>query len=118
LDENEFAVIKTRIEPNSKEYYEAQILANTTANKNFNLDNDLIEVILDEFDINIEDVGVEIVEVEINYEPSLLPNTNYSDVTKEQIQKEAEKLATQMIRHRSKIECICPSCGEEFEIDE
>jgi len=59
LKENEFAVIKTNIKPNSKEYYEAQILANTTANKNFNLDNDLIEEIVEEFDIDIEEIGFE-----------------------------------------------------------
>jgi len=117
LAPNEFAVIKTNIKPNTKEYYEAQILANTTAHNNFNLDNDLIDEIAVEFDINIEEVGVEVVEAEINYEPILLPDTNYSDVTKEQIQKEAEKLASQMIRHKNKIECICPNCGEEFEID-
>jgi DNA modification methylase len=63
LKDNEFAVIKTKIEPNTKEYYEAQILANTTANKNFNLDTDLIEEIVEEFDIDVEEVGVEIVEL-------------------------------------------------------
>jgi hypothetical protein len=72
LKDNEFAVIKTKIEPNTKEYYEAQILANTTANKNFNLDTDLIEEISIEFDIDIEDVGVEIVELENKPDYSLL----------------------------------------------
>ncbi len=60
LKENEYPVIVTDIENNSKEYFEAQILANTTANKNFNLDIEMIEVIAEEFDIDIEDVGVEI----------------------------------------------------------
>ena len=60
LKDNEFAVIKTKIEPNTKEYYESQILANTTANKNFNLDTELIEEIAVEFDIDIKEVGVEI----------------------------------------------------------
>jgi site-specific DNA-methyltransferase (adenine-specific) len=64
LAPDEFAVIKTNIKPNSKEYYEAQILANTTANKNFNLDMDLINEIVEEFDIDVEEVGVEIVEDE------------------------------------------------------
>lgn len=53
----------------------------------------------------------------INYEPELMPNTNYSDITSEQIQKEAERLANEMIKERSKIDCICPECGAEFEID-
>lgn len=60
LKDNEFAVIKTKIEPNTKEYFEAQILANTTANKNFNLDNEMIDVIVEEFDIDEEEVGVEL----------------------------------------------------------
>ena len=64
LKENEYPVIVTDIENNSKEYFEAQILANTTANKNFDLDIEMIEVIAEEFDIDIEEVGVEVVEVE------------------------------------------------------
>ena len=62
LKENEYPVIVTDIENNSKEYFEAQILANTTANKNFDLDIEMIEVIAEEFDIDIEEVGVEVVE--------------------------------------------------------
>jgi chromosome condensin MukBEF ATPase and DNA-binding subunit MukB len=60
LAENEYPVIVTEIEDNTKEYYEAQILANTTANKNFNLDIEVIEVVAEEYDIEIEEVGVEI----------------------------------------------------------
>jgi hypothetical protein len=60
LAENEYPVIVTEIEDNTKEYFEAQILANTTANKNFNLDIEVIEVIAEEYDIEIEEVGVEI----------------------------------------------------------
>ncbi len=63
---NEYPVILTDIENNSKEYYEAQILANTTANKNFNLDTELIEEIAVEFDIDIEEVGVEVEETDFN----------------------------------------------------
>jgi ParB-like chromosome segregation protein Spo0J len=64
LQENEFAVIKTKIQPNTKEYYEAQILANTTANKNFKLDRELVAEIVEEFDIDIEEVGVEVLETD------------------------------------------------------
>jgi hypothetical protein len=64
LAENEYPVIVTEIEDNTKEYFEAQILANTTANKNFNLDIEVIEVIAEEYDIEIEEVGVEIEKVE------------------------------------------------------
>ena len=64
LKENEYPVIVTDIENNSKEYFEAQILANTTANKNFDLDIEMIEVIAEEFDSDIEEIGVDVVEVE------------------------------------------------------
>lgn len=77
LKDNEFAVIKTKIEPNTKEYFEAQILANTTANKNFNLDTELIDIIAEEFDIDIEEVGIEVEEVEDYNE------TDYSRKNKE-----------------------------------
>jgi len=72
LADNEFAVLKTKIKPNSKQYYEAQILANTTANKNFNLDIEEIEILSEEFDIDIEEVGVEIMELENEPDYSLL----------------------------------------------
>lgn len=62
LEANEYPVILTDIENNTKQYFEAQILANTTANKNFDLDNELIEEIAFEFDIDIEEVGVEVEE--------------------------------------------------------
>ncbi len=76
LKENEYPVIVTDIENNSKEYFEAQILANTTANKNFDLDIEMIEVIADEFDIDIEEIGVDVVENNYN-------DTDYSDKNKE-----------------------------------
>jgi hypothetical protein len=75
LAENEYPVIVTEIEDNTKEYYEAQILANTTANKNFNLDIEVIEVIAEEYDIEIEEVGVD-----IDYSTSEI---DYSDKNKE-----------------------------------
>ena len=76
LKENEYPVIVTDIENNSKEYFEAQILANTTANKNFDLDIEMIEVIAEEFDIDIEEIGVEVVQNDYN-------DTDYSDKNKE-----------------------------------
>jgi hypothetical protein len=51
---------RTDIKSGTKMFHEASILANTTAHKNFNLDTELIEEIAVEFDIDIEDVGVEI----------------------------------------------------------
>jgi len=60
LEKDEFAVLETDIENDTKQYYEAQIMANTTANKNFDLDIEMIDVIAEEFDIDIEEVGVDI----------------------------------------------------------
>lgn len=79
LAENEYPVIVTDIQDNTKQYYEAQILANTTANKNFNLDTELIEEIAVEYDIDIEEVGVD-VEVE---EVEDYNETDYSQKNKE-----------------------------------
>lgn len=52
------------------------------------------------------------------YLPATAPETNYGDITKEQIEKEAQRLANQMLKERmKKIECICPECGAEFSLD-
>lgn len=53
---------------------------------------------------------------DIDFEPTLDPTTNYSEITKEQIEREAKKLAEQMIKESKNVEVICPSCGEEFEV--
>jgi hypothetical protein len=72
LEQNEYPVIVTGIEDNTKEYFEAQILANTTAKNNFNLDSELIEEIAVEFDIEVEEIGVEVVELENEPDYSIL----------------------------------------------
>jgi DNA modification methylase len=64
LAENEYPVILTAIENNTKQYFEAQILANTTANKNFDLDIEEIEVIAEEYDIDIEEIGIDVEEID------------------------------------------------------
>ena len=51
-----------------------------------------------------------------DYEPNLAPMTTYDDVTKEEIEREAQKLAVKMIQEQKGTEVICPECGEEFEI--
>jgi DNA modification methylase len=62
-DGTEAIIIKrTDIESNTKKFHEASILANTTAHKNFNLDYDVIDEIVEEFDIDVVEVGVEVVE--------------------------------------------------------
>ena len=78
LQQNEYPVIVTDIENNSKKYFEAQILANTTANKNFNLDNELIEEIAVEYDIDVEDLNLDIepILIQINQHLSI-PHFNH-----------------------------------------
>jgi hypothetical protein len=72
LESDEYPVIVTDIEDNSKQYFEAQILANTTANKNYNLDNELIEEIAIEYELEIEEIGVDVVEFESEPDYSIL----------------------------------------------
>ena len=52
-----------------------------------------------------------------DFKPSLEPTTNYSDITKEQIQKEASRLAEKMFKEQVTKDIICPDCGHEFSID-
>ncbi len=102
LDDDEFAVLKTKIKANSKEYYEAQILANTTGHKNYNLDIEQIEVIAEEYGIDIEEMGVDIEEridnaedgEEIHFEQSvqLIPPQEYILIMAEPNSEEWEEL--------------------------
>lgn len=52
---------RTDIESDTKKFYEASILANTTAKKNIDFDIEVIENIATDFDIDIEDLGVDII---------------------------------------------------------
>ena len=51
---------RTDIESNTKEFYEASILANTTAKKNIDFDIEVIESLGVEYDIDVVDLGVDI----------------------------------------------------------
>jgi len=53
---------------------------------------------------------------DIDYDPNLSPDTQYSEITREQIEKEAKKLAEQMLKESKNIEVVCPHCSEEFEV--
>lgn len=80
------------------------------------------ELLANEWDsVELEEWGLNVpkflMDNDIDFEPNLIPETNYSDITKEQIQKEAEKLANQMLKSKKVIDCICPNCGNEFEIN-
>jgi len=52
------------------------------------------------------------------YEPNLIPETSYSDITKAEIQKEAERLANKMLENSSQklTDIMCPHCLKEFSI--
>jgi ParB-like chromosome segregation protein Spo0J len=77
------------------------------------------DIIANEWDAEeLSDWGLNIPNFEKeSYNPILDPSTNYTDITKEEIQKEAERLANQMLKEKRKIQCMCPECGTEFEID-
>ena len=53
---------RTDIESDTKQFYEASILANTTAKKNIDFDIEVIESLGVEYDIDIVDLGVDIVD--------------------------------------------------------
>ncbi|QDP56697.1 MAG: hypothetical protein Unbinned3205contig1001_32 [Prokaryotic dsDNA virus sp.] len=53
---------------------------------------------------------------DIDYEPTLNPDTEYSDVTKEEIEKKAKQLAEQMVQELKNTEVICPNCQHEFNV--
>jgi hypothetical protein len=53
---------------------------------------------------------------EQSFEPILKPNTNYLDVTKEQIEEKAKEMAREMVKTQVLKEVMCPDCGCEFKI--
>ncbi len=61
--------------------------------------------------------GVDVWQAEdIDYEPSLSPTTDYSDVTREEIEREAKKLADEMIKEMKNVSVMCPECNAEFDV--
>ncbi len=53
---------RTDIESDTKQFYEASILANTTSKKNIDFDMEVIDILVEEFDIDVVDLGVDIVD--------------------------------------------------------
>tara|TARA_B100001250_G_C19770412_1_gene776881 strand:- start:503 stop:1033 length:531 start_codon:yes stop_codon:yes gene_type:complete len=53
---------------------------------------------------------------EIDFNPSLEPETKYSDITKEEIEKKAKELANAMIKEGNNVEVMCPECQAEFQV--
>lgn len=60
LNKDEYIVLETDIEPETKEYYEAQILANTTSIKNVVIDVPNANVITNKYNIDKEEVGLKV----------------------------------------------------------
>ncbi len=50
------------------------------------------------------------------FSPNIAPNFNESQLTQEIIAKKEQELENQMIKASKKIQVVCPTCGEEFEI--
>lgn len=74
-------------------------------------------VIKDDWSTNvITDWGLDI-EINQEFQPFLFPGLDTTEVTREEMQKEAKKLAEQMNKDKSFEEVICPNCGEEFSIE-
>lgn len=55
---------------------------------------------------------------EDSFEPNFNPESTYSDVTAEEIEKQAQKLAIQMLKEKQGKDVICPSCLHEFQLHE
>lgn len=53
---------------------------------------------------------------DIDYEPTLNPDTLYSDVTKEEIEKKAKELASAMLKEMNNVDIMCPECNHEFKV--
>ena len=53
---------------------------------------------------------------DIDFNPSLEPETKYSDITKEEIEKKAKELANAMLKEGNNVEVMCPECNAEFQI--
>jgi len=67
LSDNEYPVIvRNDIEDDTDTYYKAQILANTTAHQNYNLDIEDVEAVAEEYGLELEELGIEIEEKEID----------------------------------------------------
>jgi len=92
LEDNEYPVIQTDL--SGEKRVKAALYANTVAKHNLNFDNDLIqEIAVEQYNIDIEEIGVEI----INYDQNIESNENRDSNQKQR-------------------DFICPECGHEFSI--
>ena len=89
LAENEYPVIvRNDIEDDTDTYYKAQILANTTAHQNYNIDLEEVEAVAEEYGFELEELGVEIEENEYNYNDTEASVTEDKEV---QVHRELSK---------------------------
>lgn len=113
LADNEYPVIvRNDIEDDTDTYYKAQILANTTAHQNYNLDIEDVVAVADEYGFELEELGIEIEEKEINNSgDSFNEDELIDDSNAEQLQK-AEADITELIDRKYKGAYFSVSCGE------
>jgi hypothetical protein len=69
---------RTDIESDTKQFYEASILANTTSKKNIDFDMEVIDALVEEFDIDVMYLGVDIVDYAPDVDYSILDENDVS----------------------------------------
>ena len=74
---------RTDIESDTKQFYEASILANTTAKKNIDFDMEVIDTLVEEFDIDVVDLGVDIVDYAKDVDYSILEDEDVESQLKD-----------------------------------
>jgi len=95
---------RTDIKSGTKKFHKASILSNTVAEKNQNIDIELVQVIADEFDFKITEVFVDVKIEDVEEETDNVNNNNKSININEDIylnvkmenEKEAEKLFNEL----------------------
>jgi hypothetical protein len=70
---------RTDIESGTKEFHKASILANTVAQKNQNIDVELVEVLADEFEFEVSEVFVDVKNQESKIDYSILDDDDVQD---------------------------------------
>lgn len=70
---------RTDIESGTKEFHKASILANTVAQKNQNIDVELVEIIANEFEFEVEEVFVDVKNQESKIDYSILDDDDVQD---------------------------------------
>jgi len=106
LTDNEFKELNIRLNKNIAGKFDSDILCN------FDIDF-LLDIGFTDVDLGIDIKNEDDI---THFSPNIIPETKYSDITREQIHNEAKKLASQMLKENSFIDCVCPKCGEEFQI--